>query len=299
MFEAVGDEQAAETIESAWQRGVRFFDTAPLYGHGLAERRLGRALAGHPRNDYVLATKVGRLLRADAPSDPGQAFWHGVPPVSPVFDFSYDGVLRSIEESLERLGLDRVDVVHIHDPDEHCDEALAGAYPALDRLRREGVIGAVGAGLNRVEPLLRFAREAEFDCFLVAGRYTLLDQTALPELLPLCLERGLAVIAGGVYNSGVLAGPSPGARFDYAPAPAPVLARARRLQDVCARHDVPLPAAAIQFPLAHPAVASVLVGARSAAELEESLRFLSLSITAELWADLRGEGLLPGEAPVP
>lgn len=287
------------TIERAWQRGVRFFDTAPLYGHGLAERRLGRALAGRARDDFVLATKVGRLLRKDAPSDPRQPFWKGVPPVNPVFDFSYDGVLRSVEESLERLGLDRVDILHVHDPDEHCDEALAGAYPALDRLRSEGAIGAVGAGMNQVELLLRFAREADFDCFLVAGRYTLLDQTALPELLPLCQERGLAVIAGGVYNSGILADPSPGARFDYALAPGPVLERAQRLQAVCAHHGVPLPAAAIQFPLAHPAVASVLVGARSAAELEESLRFLSLAIPADLWAELRSQGLLPEGAPVP
>jgi D-threo-aldose 1-dehydrogenase len=304
LFEAVDEATAIDTVERAYERGIGFFDTAPLYGHGLSERRLGRALAAHPRDEFTLATKVGRLLRADALPDESQLSgglerWKGVPPVNPIFDFSYDGVLRSVEESLERLGLERVDVVHIHDPDEHYDEALAGAYPALDRLRSEGVVGAVGVGMNQAELLARFAREADFDCFLLAGRYTLLDQVALRELLPLCLERGIAVILGGVYNSGILADPRPGSMFDYAPAPAALVERAQRLEAVCARRAVPLKAAAIQFPLAHPAVVSLLLGARSVAELDENLELLSMPVPAELWDDLRRERLIPEEAPTP
>jgi D-threo-aldose 1-dehydrogenase len=304
LYEPVEDEAAEETIERAWQLGIRFFDTAPLYGHGLSERRLGRALAGRPRGEFVLATKVGRLLRADAPPDQSQLSgglerWKGVPPVNPVFDFSYDSVLRSVEESLQRLGFDRVDVLHIHDPDEHYEEALTGAYPALDRLRSEGTIGAVGAGMNQSEMLVRFAREVDFDCFLLAGRYTLLDQSALAELLPLSVERGIAIVLGGVYNSGVLADPRPGAFFDYSLAPQELVERAQRLRAVCVSHRVPLKAAAIQFPLAHPAITSLLVGPRSAAELEENLALLSVDIPAVLWEELRVEGLLPQEAPTP
>src|SRR5205823_3176935 len=264
LFEEVADDEAHRVVEAAWKAGIRFFDTAPLYGHGLAELRLGAVLSSKPRDEFVLATKVGRLMRAGAPPEPGQAY-KGVPPVNPVYDFSYDGVMRSVEESLARLGLDRVDVLHIHDPDEHYEQALNGAYRALDRLRAEGTIGAVGAGMNQAEMLVRFAREAEFDCFLVAGRYTLLDQSALAELLPLCLERGIAVILGGVYNSGILADPRPGATYDYSVAPPELLERARRIAAVCERNNVPLKAAALQFPLAHPSVTSLLLGARSIA----------------------------------
>jgi D-threo-aldose 1-dehydrogenase len=283
LFEAVSDETAHETLELAWEEGIRFFDTAPLYGLGLSERRLGRFFADKPRDDFVVASKVGRLLRADAPPDPDQSHWAGTPPLNPVWDFSHDGVLRSIDESLERLGLDRIDIVHIHDPDDHYEEALAGAYPALDRLRTEGVIRAVGAGMNQVEMLVDFVREARFDCFLVAGRYTLLDRAALPELLPLCVERDIAVIAGGVFNSGILAG---GTSFDYRPAPPELLERAAGLEAVCARYDVPLAAAALQFPLRHPAVASVLLGPRSRAQLAQSLDLLDVQIPVELWAEL-------------
>ena len=304
LYEDVSDEQARTTIDRAWKLGLRLFDTAPLYGHGRSERRLGSALAARPRDNYVLATKVGRLLRADAPPDDSELSggierWKSLPPENPVFDFSYDGVMRSVEESLERLGLDRVDVLHVHDPDDHYDEALEGAYRALDRLRSEGTIGAVGAGMNQVEMPLRFAREADFDCFLLAGRYTLLDQSALPELLPLCLEREIAVILGGVYNSGILADPRPGGTYDYSVAPPELLERARAIEAVCARHDVPLKAAAIQFPLANPAVTSLLVGARSVAELDENLDLLRREIPGEVWEDLRTEGLLPEEAPTP
>jgi D-threo-aldose 1-dehydrogenase len=303
LYTGVDEDTALDTVRRAHARGLRFFDTAPLYGHGLAEQRTGRALSGLPR-DFVLATKVGRLLRADAPPDDTQLSggfdrWPVAPPVNPVFDFSYDGVMRSVEESLARLGLDRVDVLHIHDPDEHEREALAGAYRALDRLRDEGVIAAVGAGMNQAEMLARFARAADFDCFLVAGRYTLLDQAALRELFPLCLERGIAVVLGGVYNSGILADPSPGAMFDYAPAPAELVERARRLEGVCRRHGVPLKAAALQFAAAHPAVTVLLLGARDPAEVDENLELLRAPVPAELWDDLRRERLLPAEAPTP
>jgi D-threo-aldose 1-dehydrogenase len=222
-----------------------------------------------------------------------------VPALNPVYDFSYDGVMRSVEESLERLGVERVDVLHVHDPDDHLEEALAGAYPALDRLRAEGAIGAVGAGMTQTPALVRLAQAADFDCFLLAGRYTLLDHGGLTELLPLCEQRGISLIVGGVYNSGILADPAPGATFDYAQAPPALLERARRLHEVCARHGVPLKAAAIQFPLGHPAVASVLTGCRSAAELEENVRMFETPIPADLWAELRAEDLLAPDVPVP
>jgi D-threo-aldose 1-dehydrogenase len=304
LYAAVHEEQAIATVRGAYDAGVRFFDTAPLYGHGLAERRLGLALHELARDEVVVATKVGRLLRADAPPDRSQLSggfdrWPAAPAVNPVFDFSYDGVLRSVEESLDRLGLDRVDVLHIHDPDEHADEALGGAYRALDRLRSDGTVSAVGAGMNQAELLVRFAREADFDCFLLAGRYTLLDQTALRELLPLCLARGIAIILGGVYNSGILAEPGPRATFDYAPAPGELVERARRLETACRRHGGELKAAALQFPLAHPAVTSLLVGARSPEELDEDLALLRAPLAPELWDDLRRERLLPEEAPTP
>lgn len=298
MFEAVADADAFAVLEHAWNAGLRFFDTAPLYGMGLAEQRLGVALQGRPRDAFTLATKVGRVLRAGNSPESDQ-FWRGVPALHPVFDFTYDGVMRSVEESLQRLGLERVDLLHLHDPDDHFEEALNGAYPALDRLRSEGLVGALGAGMNQAEMLVRFAKEADFDCFLLAGRYTLLDQIGLRELLPLCLDRGIAIIAGGVYNSGILADPRPGAAYNYMPAPPELLDRARRLRSTCERHGVPLKAAALQFPLGHPAVAAVLSGSRSTAELEENLSMFRLEIPSGLWAELRADGLLPIEAPTP
>jgi D-threo-aldose 1-dehydrogenase len=285
-------------VDRSWQAGIRFFDTAPLYGNGLAEQRLGKVLRERIRGDFTLATKVGRLLRADAPSEPGQVF-RGAPPMNPVFDFSYDGVMRSFEESLIRLGMERIDVLHIHDPDNHFNQALEGAYRALDSLRDDGLISAVGAGMNQVEMLSRFAREADFDCFLLAGRYTLLDQSGGDELLPLCLERGIAIIAGGVYNSGILADPTPGTHYNYQPASAELLDRAQRIGVVCSRHSVPLKAAAIQFPFGHPAVNSVVIGCRSAAEVEENVRMFETPIPSQLWEELKAERLLPAEARVP
>jgi D-threo-aldose 1-dehydrogenase len=298
LFEAVDEATGVGVIERAWEAGIRLFDTAPLYGHGLAEMRLGKVLKQKPRDEFTLASKVGRLLRADALPEPGQS-WRGTPPVNPVFDFSYDGVMRSFEESLGRLGLDRIDILHIHDPDNHYDAALAGAYRALDRLRADGVIGAVSAGMNQAEMLTRLAREGDFDCFLLAGRYTLLDQVALKDLLPECIKRGIAIIAGGVYNSGILADPKPGAHYNYQTAPAELLERARQIRDVCARHGVPLKAAATQFPLGHPAVTCVVVGCRNAAQLDESLEMFEFEIPPKLWRDLKAERLLPAEAPTP
>jgi len=285
LFEVVTDDEAHRVVDTAWNAGIRFFDTAPLYGHGLAERRFGAVLGSKPRDEFVLATKVGRLLRAGAPPEPGQAYV-GVPPVNPVFDFSYDGVMRSVEESLERLGLDRIDVLHIHDPDDHYEEALSGAYRALDRLRTDGTIGAVGAGMNQSEMLVRFARAAKFDCFLLAGRHTLLDRTGDRELLPLCLERGISIIAGGVFNSGILANPKPGARFNYVAAPAALIERARHIAATCAGRGVDIKSAAIQFPLRHPAVATVLIGCRSVRELEEDVHMFQTPVPNELWDEL-------------
>jgi D-threo-aldose 1-dehydrogenase len=279
LFAAVDDEAAARTIDRAWERGIRFFDTAPLYGHGLSERRVGRALAGRPRDEFVLSTKIGRLLREGAPADPGQSFWKGAAAANPVFDFSGEGAVRSLEESLERLGLGRIDIVLIHDPDDHQDEALRGAYPALARLREEGVVRAVGVGTNRTATATRLAQEADLDCVLLAGRYTLLDRSAA-DVLPLLG----AVIAGGVFNSGLLAG---GATFDYEAAPLDVLQRVAELRAVCEAHGVPLKAAALQFPLRHPAVTSLLLGPRSAAELDENLDLLEATVPDELWGELR------------
>ncbi|HKW71333.1 MAG TPA: aldo/keto reductase [Candidatus Dormibacteraeota bacterium] len=285
LYEAVSDDEAHRVVEAAWEAGIRFFDTAPLYGSGIAERRLGSVLRTKPRNEYVLMTKVGRLLRGDAPPDPDQSF-KGIPPLNPVFDFSYDGVMRSVQESLGRLGLDRVDVLLIHDPDGHHDDALLGAYRALDRLRSEGTIQAVGAGMNQSEMLARFAREAQFDCFLLAGRYTLLDRGGAVELLPLCHDRGIAVIAGGVFNSGILADPGAGAHYNYLPAPPELLARARDMQAICARHGVDLKAAALQFPLRHPGITAVLTGCRSASELAENVRLFEAPIPDDVWKEL-------------
>ena len=297
-FEEVPEDQALQVIERAWEAGIRHFDTAPLYGHGLGEIRLGKALRDKPRDEFVLASKVGRLLRADAPPEPGQTF-RGTPPVNPMFDFTYDGVMRSVDESLERLQLARIDILHIHDPDNHYDEALSGAYKALDHLRSEGLIRAVGAGMNQAEMLARFARDGSFDCFMLAGRYTLLDQIALKDLLPLCAERGIAIIAAGVYNSGILADPKPGAHYNYVSAPEALLERVRKIQAVCDSHGVPLKAAALQFPFGHPAVSCVVVGCRSVAQLDESLEMFEVNIPPELWQELKTEGLLQEDVPTP
>jgi D-threo-aldose 1-dehydrogenase len=303
LFAAVADDEAAATVSAAWEAGVRSFDTAPQYGLGRSEERMGRALRERPRDELTLATKVGRLVVDAGAGDTANA---GHPFAEAEdralrYDLSRDGVRRSLEASLERLGLDRVDVVHVHDPDsdELLDQALAEALPTLADLRGEGVIGAVGAGMNYVAPLRRIVAEADVDCVLVAGRYTLLDHDDGLTLLDECAARDVAVIAGGVFNSGILADPRPGATFDYAPAPPELVARAQAIDAVCRRHGVPLTATAIQFALGHPAVASVLVGARSAAEATAGAGDASRPIPAALWDELRAEGLLAAAVPAP
>ena len=297
MFQALPDDEAHRVVDAAWSAGIRFFDTAPQYGNGLSEQRLGAVLSSKPRDQFVLATKVGKLLRAGAP--PQSETFPDAPPLNPLFDFSYDGVMRSVEESITRLGIDRIDILHIHDPDDHFAEALSGAYPALDRLRTEGTIKAVGAGMNQAEMLARFAREANFDCFLLAGRYTLLDQVGLKELLPLCVERGVSIIAGGVFNSGILADPTPGTHYNYRAAPDELVRRAALIKAICERHGVSQKAVAIQFPLGHPAVQTVLTGCRSVEEISENVKAFMAPIPSAVWQDLKAEGLLAAEAPVP
>ena len=311
LYRAVAEEDAISTARHAWDVGIRYFDVAPLYGYGNAERRLGRALAGRPRDAFAVSTKVGRRLDprdaiapdadVDRQAQAGRedAFYVDTPPVRPVFDYSYDGVLRQVEESLGRLELDRVDILYIHDPDDHWESAISGAYPALERLRAQGAVGAIGAGMNQWQMLARFARETDVDIFLLAGRYTLLDQSALPELLPLCEEKGIGIALGGVMNSGILADPRPGATFDYAPADAPLVERARRLRDVCTSHGVPLKAAAVRFAVAHPAVVSLIAGVRSQEHLDEYPELMRHPIPGTLWEELRAEGLIPEAAPVP
>jgi D-threo-aldose 1-dehydrogenase len=311
VFDEVGEADGLATIERAWELGVRYFDVAPLYGYGTGERRIGLSLVGRDRDDFVVSTKVGKLVRRVGEVDPGadvdrDAFGdrRDADPTQDsgfrvVFDYSRDGILRSIDESLVRLGLDRLDILYLHDPDDHWEAAIGQAYPTLHRLREEGVVGAIGAGMNQSAMLTRFAREGDFDVFLVAGRYTLLDQDALAELLPTCLERNVAVVVGGVMNSGILAAPAQTGRFNYKPPPAEIVERARRLAAVCEHHDVPLKAAAIQFPLAHPAVASVVAGVGRVDHLEEYPVFMREAIPAALWAELRNEGLLAADAPVP
>ena len=304
----IPEDEALGLVRAAYDAGVRLFDTSPLYGYGRSELRVGQVLRQVPRESFVLSTKVGRWL---TPVRPGEA-----PPrtggldFKPTYDLSYDGVLRALEQSHCRLGLAAIDILLIHDIDlsthgregfeQRYREALEGAYPALDRLRSEGVIKAVGIGVNDVEPCLRFARDADLDCILLAGRYTLLEQGPLDELLPLCLERDIGILVGGPYNSGILVtGPVEGATYNYRPAPPEVLDRVRRIEAVCQRHDVALAAAALQFPLAHPAISTLIPGAISAGEVLANVAHLRTAIPADLWAELKHQGLLPGQAPVP
>jgi D-threo-aldose 1-dehydrogenase len=288
LFTAVRDDDALAAIDAAWDCGIRTFDTAPHYGLGLSERRLGAALRRRPRDEYVLCTKVGRLLEpAGAGGDvrAGRDTEGFDVPASLVrrFDFSADGVRRALEASLGRLGLDRVDIALIHDPDDHGEQAIGEAYPALEKMRAEGTVRAIGVGMNQTAMLTRFVTQTDIDVVLVAGRYTLLDSSAAGALLPAALDRGVSVIAGGVFNSGLLAAPAPGATYDYQPAPGSLISRARLLEQVCARFGVPLRAAAARFPLTHPAIASVLIGARSAAEITDAARLRGLDIPAALW----------------
>jgi D-threo-aldose 1-dehydrogenase len=292
LYEPVSDEQAYATIRNARELGLNLFDTAPLYGDGTAEMRLGAVIADWPRDSYVLTTKVGfDIQEGRRPLDD----WHFY--VYAPRDFSYDGVLRNLDRSLRRMRVNRIDIVHIHDADDHFAEAMNGAYRALDRLRSEGVIRAVSAGMNQAEMLARFAREGDFDCFLLAGRYTLLEQGALDTLLPICLQKRISILIGGVYNSGILADPhAPIPNYNYQPAAEALVSKARRIDAVCKRYGVPIKAAAIQFPAAYPAVAAVLCGARSAAEMQENVQLFQLPIPPRLWEELKAERLLPEAA---
>lgn len=297
LFSAVEPAQAAAAVDAAWDEGVRHFDTAPHYGLGLSERRLGEALRSRPRDTYVLSTKVGRVL--DPLPDGGAAAPEALSEGFAVrathrrrWDFSAAGVRRSIEDSLERLGLDRIDIAYLHDPDDHAEAAFGEAYPELEKLRAEGLIGAIGAGMNQTAMLTRFVVETDVDVVLCAGRYTLLDQSALSDLLPAAAARGRSVVVGGVFNSGLLADPRPGATYDYAAAPLNLLDLALRLKAVTEGHGVPLRAAALHYPLSHPAVAGVLVGTRSPDEVRDAAALLRQEIPDALWDDLRAEGLL-------
>jgi D-threo-aldose 1-dehydrogenase len=293
LFAPVSESEARATLEAAWAAGIRAFDTAPHYGAGLSEQRLGAFLAGQPRPEYVLCTKVGRLLVPDEDLADGADDFYGAPRRRRIRDYSRDGVLASLEASLDRLGTDRVDIALIHDPDDHARQALDEAYPALAQLRSEGVIGAVGFGMTQAPLLEWFVARADLDCVLIAGRYSLLDARAAESLLPTCQERGVAVLAGGVFNSGVLVDPRPGNTFDYQPAPEPVLQHALRLKAVCADYGLPLGAVALQFVLRHPAVTAAVVGARSPAEVAEDTGYLAAQVPGELWTRLADEGLLP------
>ncbi|MFJ8849857.1 aldo/keto reductase [Streptomyces sp. NPDC102437] len=302
LFNAVDPVRAAAAVDAAWDEDVRYFDTAPHYGLGLSERRLGEALRSRPRDSYVLSTKVGRVLDPLPADATGSGSGDSSDSLSEGFavpathrrrwDFSADGVRRSIEDSLERLGLDRIDIAYLHDPDDHARAAFDEAYPALEKLRAQGVVGAIGAGMNQTAMLTRFLRDTDVDVVLCAGRYTLLDQSALDELLPEAAVRGRSVVVGGVFNSGLLADPRPGATYDYTAAPLTLLDRALRIKAVTEGHGVPLRAAALHYPLAHPAVATVLVGTRSPDEVRDAAALLRREIPGELWDELRAEGLL-------
>jgi D-threo-aldose 1-dehydrogenase len=286
LYAPISDEAAAATLQSAWDAGIRAFDTAPHYGVGLSEQRIGGFLAGCPRAEFVVSTKVGRrLVPAAGPVDGVEQFY-GTPALSRVRDYSADGTLRSLEDSLRRLRLDRTDIALIHDPDDHMAEALDGAYPALARLRADGTVGAIGVGVNSASVAEWFVTRCDLDCVLVAGRYTLLDDSAAASLFPRCLARGVQVLAAGVFNSGILADPADGARYDYAPAAPGVLARARRIAEACARYDVPVAAAALRYVLRHPAVTAAVVGARTPEEIRADAGYLGFPIPDALWAEL-------------
>lgn len=311
LYRAISDSEAEAILEAAWAAGVRHFDTAPLYGLGLSETRLNRFLRDKPRDAYVISTKVGRLLKATRPdARDGFGKWFDVPARTEVMDYGRDAVLRSLEFSLERLGLDRVDILYAHSLDafdlgsearvaEKRDELMAGGYHALLELRDQGVIKGFGAGINDWRSAQWLLERGDFDLFLLAGRYTLLEQEALETFLPLCIERGVGVVIGGPYNSGILAtGPRPGAFYNYDPAPPEILDRAKRIEAVCKAHGTRMVDAAFRFPLCHPAVVSVVPGGQGVAEMESNLAAARAVIPPALWADLKASGLLRPEAPV-
>ncbi|WP_108662853.1 aldo/keto reductase [Acuticoccus kandeliae] len=305
LLSDVADEAALGALDAAWEAGVRFVDTAPFYGFGRSERATGDALRVHPRDEYRLSTKVGRLLAPD-PNPPGaENGWVAPLPFRPVYDYGYDAVRRSHEDSLQRLGLERVDILLLHDIGafthgedhrRHFSDAMSGGLRALRDMKAEGLIGAYGIGVNETEVLMDALDAGEWDCFLLAGRYTLLEQDSLDALLPTCAARGTSIICGGPYNSGLLAG---GDTWNYARAPDALLARRDRLDAICRDHGVPLRAAALQFPLAHPSVACVIPGARTPEEARDNLAQLHTEVPPELWHALRKEGLIREDAPLP
>jgi D-threo-aldose 1-dehydrogenase len=295
LYRPATDEDAAAAIAAAWDSGVRYFDTAPHYGLGLSERRLGAALRHYPRDQYVVSSKVGRLLVPNENPSGQDSEGFAVPDtLRRQWDFSRDGVLRSIESTLNRTGLDRVDIVYLHDPDDHWQQAADEAMPALAQLRDEGIIGAIGAGMNQSAMLARFLRETAADLVMLAGRYTLLDQGALEDVLPAALEHHKSVVAVGVFNSGLLANdqPAAGMKYDYQDAPAELIARAKAIAEICERHGTTLPAAAIAFPLAHPAVVNVALGMRTPQQVARNVELYRGGVRDALWADLRANGLI-------
>jgi D-threo-aldose 1-dehydrogenase len=309
VFDVMDEDVCRATVNRAWDVGARLFDTAPLYGHGLSELRLGAVLRQKPRDEFRLSTKVGRYLRPGVPGKIDMGQWQQSIGFETVYDYSYDAAFREVEQSLMRLGIPRIDILLIHDVDvwTHGDgyeqrykEAMEGSYKALRKLRDEGTVGAIGVGINEADVCARFARDGDFDCFLLAGRYTLLEQGALDDFLPLCVEKNIGIMLGGPYNSGILAtGAVPGAKYNYKDAPPEILAQVARIQAVCQRHGVPIAAAAIQFPLAHSAVASMIPGGVTPYEVSRNAALMQVKIPADLWAELKHEGLLRDDAPVP
>jgi len=305
IYRALSDAEADQTVAAAYDAGLRYFDVAPFYGLGLAEHRLGRALRRR-RGDCVVSTKVGRLLRPVRGRAPESMYVDPLP-FEVVYDYSYDGVMRSIEDSQQRAGFVDFDILFIHDVnrrwhgddvDRRFDEVMAGGYRALDELRRNGHVKAIGVGVNDNEILVRFAEAGRFDCFMLAGRYTLLDQSPLDALFPLCEREGISIIAAAPFNSGILAtGARAGAKFFYTDAPPEILERTRRIEAVCERHGVPLAAAALQFALGHPVVASVAAGFSSPAEVETNVAMMRLPIQPAFWEELKAEGLIRKDSP--
>jgi D-threo-aldose 1-dehydrogenase len=299
LFRARPEDVWPRMVPAAWEAGIRYFDTAPHYGLGLSEERLGEGLRAHPRDEYTLSTKVGRVIEPNPDYRPGDMdldAMFAVPATSRRrMDYSRDGVLRSVEDSLRRLGVDRIDVLFVHDADEHEREAMEGAFPALDELRAQGVIRSYGAGMNQAEMLTRFVRNTDLDIVMCANRYTLLEASAERELLPAAQERGVSVAVAAVFNSGILATdrPAPDAPFLYGPAPAELLARVNRIADVAERHGVTVPQLAVQFPLRHPAVSTVVLGADTPEQIARNAQLAASSVPAAVWDELGAEGLLP------
>lgn len=306
LYRPISRAESEALVDAAWSAGLRYFDTAPYYGYTLSERRVGQALASRAREAFALSSKVGRLMRPDAGVKPGDEGWAEPLPFRPVFDYTYDGVMRSYEDSLQRLGTARVDILYVHDigamthgdrhPHYWAQLTEGGGFRALTQLRESGAVRAVGLGVNEWEVVVDAMNEVPLDVVLLAGRYTLLEQTALEPLLDACLRAQTAVVVGGVFNSGVLAG---NGKFNYGDAPAEVVEKVRRLADLSGRFDVPLPAAALQFPFAHPAVVSCVVGARSVAQLQQNIAWLERAIPAQYWRALSDSGLIAANAPVP